>query len=223
VVVDELLLFFGGHGVEGVEFTSEFAFEAVAGRKDLGHDGVTLLVGDARSKSEVFEVATNSDTGRFDEGAFFSGEGRALELGSFHVRDVQVSGGVGVVLLDDSVEEVAEGGVGVFGTGVAANAGVDVLAAREDASLERDAALVDFIVILLPDLSGEVLGDKRLAVLGELRPELEVFGGLQVGTALGSLDFTGGGLGGGAGRGRGGGGLGDALGGVAAHWIRSLR
>mgnify|MGYP001626789524 CR=1 FL=1 len=47
-----------------------------------------------------------------------------------------VSGRVTVVLLDDLVKEVAEGLVGVLGTGIAANAGIDVLAAREDASLE---------------------------------------------------------------------------------------
>jgi len=49
---------------------------------------------------------------------------------------VVVSGRVTVVLLDDLVEEVAEGLVGVLGTGVAANARVDILAARENASLE---------------------------------------------------------------------------------------
>ena len=193
MVFDELLLFLGGHGVEGVEFSGELAFETVAGLKDASHDGVTLLVGDAGTKREFGEVATNSDTGRFDEGGLLCIEGRALEGGSVHVRNVQVRGGVGVVLLDDSIEEVAEGDVGVGGTGVAADAGVDVLAAREDASLERNTASVRLVVILLPDLLGEMLRDKRLAVLGELGPVDEVFGGLEVSTALGSLDGADGG------------------------------
>ena len=61
-------------------------------------------------------------------------------------------------------------------------------------------------MVLVPDVLGEVLGDKRFAVSGELRPSLEIFSSLQLvgadssaGRALGAS-------------------LGDALGGVAAHF-----
>ena len=87
-----------------------------------------------------------------------------------------VRGSVPVVREDNLVEEVLEGGVGVLGTSVAANTRVDVLAAREDASLEADTSGVTLVVVLLPDVLGEVLADKRFAVLGELRPALKILG-----------------------------------------------
>ncbi len=61
-------------------------------------------------------------------------------------------------------------------------------------------------MVLVPDVLGEVLGDERFAVSGELRECLEVFRSLQLVGADGS-----------AGRALGVG-LGYALGGVAAHF-----
>lgn len=62
-----------------------------------------------------------------------------------------------MVSLDDLVEEVLEFSVGFLGASVAADARVDVLATRENASLEGDAVLVALIVVLVPNVLRQVL------------------------------------------------------------------
>lgn len=187
VIIDELLLGLGGHAVERVEGTGEVTLELAAGLDNLGHDLVTLLLGHTRAERIVSKVATNSDTGGFDESSLLLGEGRAVEARGVHVGDVVVGGGVAVVLLDDAVEEVSEGGVGVLRSSVASDAGVNVLAAREDAHLERNARLVALVVVLGPDVLGEVLGDERLGALGEDREASKIVRVLKVGSTLDAL------------------------------------
>ena len=121
VVIDELLLDIWGHAVKRVELTFEVTGELVAGSDNLGHDLVTLFVRDAGSKREGFEVTSDTDTGGLDEGGLFLREGWADELVSVHVRDVRGGGAVTVILLDNLVKEVLEGGVGVLGASVAAD------------------------------------------------------------------------------------------------------
>ena len=201
VVGDELLLGGGVHAVERVEGASQVALEGVASLHDLVHDLVTLGIRDARAERVAVEVAANTNTGGLDEGGLFLRERRAVELLSAHVGDVLVAGLVAVVLLDDLVEELVEGLVGVGAASIAANAGVDVLAAGEDASLEGDTAGVLLVVVLLPDVLCEKSADRRLAVSGELRESSELLRILEVGTALGAA----------------GSGVGDTLGRVATH------
>jgi len=136
VVVDELLLNSRVHTVERVEGTLKVTFEFVASGSNLGHDFDTLFVGDTGSEGNVLQVSADSDTGRLDHGSLFLRERRALKLAGVHVDDVGVGGAMGVIFLDDSIEEIAEGGVRILRTSVAADARVNVLAAREDASLE---------------------------------------------------------------------------------------
>jgi len=57
-----------------------------------------------------------------------------------------------VVVLNDLVEEGSEGLVAVVRTSVATNAGVGVLAAREDSLAEGEAELVLLVLELVPDL-----------------------------------------------------------------------
>jgi hypothetical protein len=114
-----------------------------------------------------------------------------------------VGGAVTVILLDDLVEEILEGGVRVLGTGITSNARVEILAAREDAGLEGDASLVALVMILVPDGLGEVPGDCGVGAFRELGEADEVIGALEVVTAHGASTFLAG--------------LRDALGGVAAH------
>jgi hypothetical protein len=136
VISDELLLGGGVHAVERVEGASEVTFEGVASLDDLGHDLVTLLVGDAGSEGDTVEVTADADTGGADQSGTFLRERRAVKLGGVHVGNVLVCGLVTMVVLDDLVEEASEGLVGVSGAGVAADTGVNVLATREDAGLE---------------------------------------------------------------------------------------
>ena len=203
VVSDELLLDFLVHAVEGVELAFEVTGELVASGNNLGHDLVTLLVRDTRSERESLQVTADTDTGGLDEGGLFRREGWADELIGVHVGDVGVGGAVAVILLDDLVEEVLEGGVGVLGTGVAANARVEILAAREDAGLEGNASLVALVMVLVPDGLGEVPGDSGVGAFRELGEASEVIGALEVVTAHDASTFLAG--------------LRDALRGVAAH------
>ena len=121
VIIDELLLDISGHAVERIELTLEVTSELVAGGNNLGHDLVTLLVGDAGSEREGLQVTSDTDTGGLDEGGLGLREGWADELVSVHVRDVRVGGAVTVILLDNLVKEVLEGSVGVLGASVAAD------------------------------------------------------------------------------------------------------
>ena len=74
MIIDELLLNFWGHAVERVELTLEVTSELVAGSNNLGHDLVTLLVGDAGSEREGLQVTSDTDTGGLDEGGVDEGE-----------------------------------------------------------------------------------------------------------------------------------------------------
>ena len=95
-------------------------------------------------------------------------------------------GVVFVVVLDNLVEELVEGLVRVVGASVSTNAGVDVLASREDAHLEGDTTSIMLVFVLIPDFLGEVLGDKRARlVLGEEGPVDEIVNGFEPGTAVG--------------------------------------
>lgn len=210
MIIDELLLDSGVHAVKSVELTLEVTLEGVTSLNDLSHDLVTLFVGDARSERDFGEVSADANTGGLDEGSLVLGERRALELGSVHVGDVLVADLVTVVVLNDLVEEVVEGGVGVGGTSIDTDAGVEVLATREDASLEGNSSGIALVMVLVPDVLGEVLGAERLAVGGELGEVDELLGGLEVGSALGSGGTSGSGVGSGASGF--GGGLGDTLG-----------
>ena len=121
MIIDELLLNIWGHAVESVELTLKVTSELRAGSNNLGHDLVTLLVGDAGSEREGLQVTSDTDTGGLDEGGLGLREGWADELVSVHVRDVRGGRGVTVILLDNLVKEVLEGGVGVLGASIAAD------------------------------------------------------------------------------------------------------
>lgn len=185
VIVDELLSLSGGEGVKRVELALEVTLEGVAGLDNLVHDLLSLLVGDAGSKRVVFKVTANSNTGGHDHGSLVLGEGGSVQSGGVHVGDVGGVGGVTVVVLDDLVEELVEGSVGVVGASVETDAGVSVLAAREDAGSEVNALRVNLVLVLLPDLLGEVLGEERLVgTLGEVGELSKLLLGLQPATTL---------------------------------------
>jgi len=175
VIGDELVLDGSIHTFKRVEGTSKVALEGSAGSSDLLHDLVTLLVGDAGTERETFKVTANTDASGVDEGGLFFREWRAVKLAGIHVGDVFVFAGiVTVIFLDDLVEHLCEGGIRVVRASVDTDAGVDVLAAREDASLEGDTGLVTLVVVSLPDILFKVLAHERLGALGELGPADEV-------------------------------------------------
>ena len=91
-----------------------------------------------------------------------------------------------VILLDDAVKEILESGVRLLGAGINSNARIDVLAAREDACLERDASVVLLVVILIPNIFCQVLAEKGLAVSRELWPTDQVIRRLKVRANLGA-------------------------------------
>ena len=90
VVINELLLGSLVHAIKRVERASEVALELVAGRGDLVHDLVALLVGDARSKRDISQVSANSNTGGFDHSGALFVERRAVESRGVHIRNVSV-------------------------------------------------------------------------------------------------------------------------------------
>ena len=195
MVLNELLLGGGLHAGKGVEGTLEVTLEGLAGLDDLLHNLVTLFLGDTGTERVALKVAANADTGGDDHGGLLLGKGGGVKGSGVHVGDVGSFGTVLVVVLDDAVKELVEGLVRVVGAGVGTDSGVDVLAAGEDAHLERDTAGVLLVLVLIPDLLGEVLGNEgTLLALGEERPVDEIVDGLEPGSAVGSA-LNGGGLG----------------------------
>jgi len=174
VIVDELLLSSLIHALEWVEGTSEVTLTTVESLSDGLHDLESLLLGDTWSKWIGSEVTASTDTGGHDHSGILLWESWAKESLRGHVSNVLAVLAVTVVVLDDLIEELGEGGVGVVRSSVGTNVGVWVLAAREDASLEGDTRRVRLVLVLVPDLLGEGLLEEGVAVIWELWPVLEV-------------------------------------------------
>lgn len=136
MIINKLLSDLVVHAGKWVELAAEVTLESVAGLNDLGHDFVSLLVGDARSKCKISQVAAHTNTGALDHLGFILGERRGLEAIAVHLRDVHVRDLVAVVGLDQWVKELAELLVRAVGAGVNTNAGVNVLAATKNTGLE---------------------------------------------------------------------------------------
>ena len=63
VVINKLLLSLWVHAIEWVEGTLEITLESVASFNDLGHDFVSLFLGDSWSEWVTGKVSSNSDSG----------------------------------------------------------------------------------------------------------------------------------------------------------------
>jgi len=159
MVLNELLLVSSAHTSKGVEGTLEVTFEGVASGDNLVHDLITLFLGNTGTERVTIKVTSNTDAGRNNHSGLILGKGRAVHFCGVHLGGVDSVGSVTVVVLDDLVEEIAESLVRVVGTSVTANAGIDVLAAREQAGLERDTTLVRDILVLVPVILTEETGN----------------------------------------------------------------
>ena len=153
MVLDELVLGFLVHSLEGIELAGEVALKGLKSLDNLVHDLKSLGLGKSGAKREVSEVSADSDSSGDDHSSLILGKGRGGELLSIHVRNVLGVLSVLMVVLNDLVKEGSEGLVGVVGTGVATNAGVSVLGAREDGLMESEAILVLLALQLVPNLS----------------------------------------------------------------------
>ena len=175
VVLNELLLGLLVHAFKGVELALEVALEGLASLDDLLHDLVSLSLGDSRSEWVVGEVTSNTDSSGLDHLGLILWKSGGVEGGGVHVRDVVGCWGVTVVVLDDLIEELVELQVRALRSSVNTDSGVEVLAAREDAGLEGDTAVINLILVLIPDFLGEVLGAERLSTFWEQWPVFKVF------------------------------------------------
>ena len=101
-----------------------------------------------------------------------------------------VGGGVTVVRLDDLVHEGSEVVEGFVGTTINTDAGVGPLATREDSLSESVSVFVLSVFALLPEISGESLGEKGGGTSGEKGEVSNILGGIKMGTHLGSSDIS---------------------------------
>lgn len=153
MVLDELVLGFLVHSLEGIELAREVALKGLKSLDDLVHDLKSLGLGKSGAKREVSEVSADSDSSGDDHSSLIFGKGRGNELLSIHVRNVFSVLSVLVVVLNDLVEEGSECLVGVVRAGVATNAGIGVLGSREDGLAESESVLVLLVLQLVPNLS----------------------------------------------------------------------
>lgn len=84
VVVHELLLVSGGHGLEGVEFASEVAREIFRDLVEAVDQHLPVLLRHAWAELHVGVVPGDSDSRGFDEGGFVGLEWGSVELGGVH-------------------------------------------------------------------------------------------------------------------------------------------
>ena len=77
-----------------------------------------------------------------------------MELRGIHVGDMLIGRTVTMIVLNDPIKEVLEGGVGVLGASIDADARVEVLTSRENASLEGYSGRIGLIMIFVPDVLG---------------------------------------------------------------------
>ena len=167
VIGDELLRNGGIHAIERVEGTLEVLIENLGGFDDHSHNLESLLLGDTRAERVSSKVSTDSNTGRVDHGGIRLGEFSVLKTLRAHVRNVLVGGAVTMVVLDDLIEKLVELGVGTVGTSIEADTGIEVLDTRVDAGLESDAHVAFLVLVLIPDLRGQVLAKRRLGASRE--------------------------------------------------------
>ena len=109
VVSNQLLLLSFSHGSKRIECSGKLTLEGIASLNDLLLNSIALLAGNSRTKREVSQVATNSDTSRLDHGGILRWERRALEFRMVHVTDMTSIFAVTMVLLNDLVHERSEG------------------------------------------------------------------------------------------------------------------
>lgn len=136
MIINKLLSDLVVHAGKWVELAFEVIRESIAGLNDLSHDFLSLIVCDARSKGEISQVATHTNTGALDHLGFILRELWAIEAVAVHFRDVLVRDLVAVVGLNQWVKELAELRVRAVRAGVKTNAGVNVLAATKNTGLE---------------------------------------------------------------------------------------
>ena len=169
VISDELLAVRVAHVAKGEVLALELTSELREGRDDLGLDLTALFSSASSSERIVSKVTGNSDSGGVDHSILISREVRALQLSVIHVTDVLVGGGVGVIRLDDLVEERSEGVETLVAASVHTDTGVGPFATGEDTLLESISILVFSIFAGIPHVTSENLGEKRLSSTREER------------------------------------------------------
>ena len=169
VIGDELLAVSVAHVAKGEVLALELTSELREGRDDLGLDLTALFSSASSSERIVSKVTGNSDSGGVDHSILISREVRALQLSVIHVTDVLVGGGVGVIRLDNLVEERSEGVETLVAASVNTDSGVGPFATGEDTLLESISILVFSIFAGIPHVTSENLGEKRLSSTREER------------------------------------------------------
>jgi len=180
VVIDELLLGGGCHALEWVESSLKVTFEGFASSDDLGHDLVSLFLGNTRTKRVVSQVSSNSDSSGVDHSGFVFSKFSVFNTVSGHVRGVLSFRSVLVVVGDALVEELVEACVSVLRTGIDTNSRVLILNTGENTSFESNALFAFHVLVFFPNFFGEALFKLRLAVLGKKGIEVnQLFRGLE--------------------------------------------
>ena len=111
MVVDELLLISGGHTFEWVEFTSKITFESFTGSGDFAHDFESLFFGNTWTKWVVGQVSSNSNSSGVDHLGVIFGEFSVFDISGGHVGDVLGVWSMFVIVFNNFIEHLVEGGV----------------------------------------------------------------------------------------------------------------
>ena len=109
MIFDELLLVSRIHALKRVKFACEISFKIIAGLDNFIHDLRSLIFGYAWPKWVFSKIASNTDSGGYDELSIFFFKRWCLQSRSIHIRCMGRIGFVSVVVFfNDGIEELIE-------------------------------------------------------------------------------------------------------------------
>jgi hypothetical protein len=155
VISDELSLIFSSHFWEGVVFTLKFSGEFVKSRDDEIFGLNSVNSGDLGTEWESGEVSSNSDSSGVDHLVLILWEWWALKLVDIHGRNVLISLGVTVVVIDNFIEKWGESIVGIVGSSVDTNTRVGPFGSGEDSLLESESVFIFLVLAFFPNIWGK--------------------------------------------------------------------
>lgn len=128
---------------------------------------VSLILRESRSQWEVSQVTTHSNPCTSNKDCIFRWEGRAIQFGNIHIRNMFVSFFVTMIILNERVKEGSPFLVRISGACINSNTWVCVLTAWEDCMFKWIAWIILLIFKLIPNFSCQIFWEKRFSAWRE--------------------------------------------------------
>ena len=162
VVVNQLLSLFISQRAERVVLSFELSIKFGKRVGDSLLNRSSLIISESWSQWELCQVSSNSNSCADNHGSLVFWEIWSVDFSRVVFSCMLGCLGVLVVVFDDFVKQVLKDPVGVMRSSVDSNARVEVLKSRPDGFLEGETVGILLVVVLVPDVSAEVLAQQGL-------------------------------------------------------------